>query len=153
MKYTSEQINSMSWKEWCETMAAELNDAGFKARGYNEKTGRWQDNYVPYTAGDPQTFILGAVDGKEEIDYLKSIGLLNNGRCPNCGNSIIGNPGRFTSGYNQSVHFQICQSCVNRGKRMQQAFGIKTSSGSGCMAALLLLPYNLINIAVRGLIG
>ena len=33
MKYTSSQINAMSWKEWTETMAKELNDAGFRTNG------------------------------------------------------------------------------------------------------------------------
>lgn len=150
MKYTSEQINSMSWLEWCETMAEELNSAGFKARGYNTTLGRWQDNYEPYRVADePKLFILGTVDGSEEIDYLKSIGLLNNGRCPMCGNPINGKPGRFTSGYDHSMHFQICQNCVNRGKRGQQVMGINTSGGSGCIVGLLMLPYHIIECIGR----
>ena len=76
----------MSWYEWNETMEKELNEAGFKAKGFNKETGKWEKDYEPYKADaeDPETFILGVVSGAKEINYLKSIGLLNNGRCPMC---------------------------------------------------------------------
>ena len=32
MKYTKSEIRKMSWYEWNETMAKELNEAGFKAK-------------------------------------------------------------------------------------------------------------------------
>lgn len=136
MKYTSEQINQMSWEEWCKTMAKELNDAGFKARGFGGE-------YVLYgTYGiHPDTFILGEVGRTKEIEYLKSIGLLNNDRCPLCGSSIHGNPGRFTDGYNPSLHFQICQNCVSNGRRMSD-----NPANKGCMIAILLLPLSLLKL-------
>ena len=117
MKYSTSQICQMTWQEWNETMAKELNYAGFKARGFNEQIGRWLDNYTKYEAGsDPDTFILGEVSGTREIDYLKRLGLLNNGRCPMCGRPIYGNPARFTSGFDPTMNFQICQSCCEKGQ-------------------------------------
>lgn len=138
MKYTSEQINAMSWREWAETMAKELNEAGFQYRGIGNKL-------EPYSVGKaedgPKLFLLGSVENSEEITYLKNIGLLNNGRCPMCGNKIIGASGRFTSGFDSNYHFQVCQSCVNKRKRVSI-----NSSNQGCIVALLLMPLSIVNI-------
>ena len=133
-RYTSEQINAMTFKEWVEVMADELNKAGYKYIGAGGKQ-------EPFSVLDePKYFLLGNIDKAEEIDYLKNIGLLNNGRCPMCGNKIIGSPGRFTSGYDLNYHFQVCQNCVQnwKGKR------IKSSQNQGCIVAVLLLPWNII---------
>lgn len=142
MKYTSTEVNRMSWSNWNETMAKELNAAGFKARGLNMELGKWEDNYEPYSSdpSSPQSFIMGPVRGAKELDYLKSIGLLNNGRCPMCGQPIVGKPGRFTSGFDYDVHFQICQNCAHQGKKTS----INPANNKGCMMALILLPYYLI---------
>lgn len=72
----------MSRAEWNATMANELNSAGFRCRGFNEETRKWENNRNLYRANgsDPKVFILGTVDVAKECEYLKSIGLLNNGR-------------------------------------------------------------------------
>ena len=80
---------------------------------------------------------------EKEIEYLKSIGLLNNDRCPLCGSSIHGNPGRFTDGYNSSLHFQICQNCVSNGRRMSD-----NPANKGCIIAILLLPLSLLKLSL-----
>ncbi len=145
MKYTSFQINSMSWKAWCNLMVDELNKAGFKERGYNEETRQWQNDYVPFKeVDDPTWFVLGTLTKGKELEYLKSLGLLNNGRCPMCGNRIDGNPGRFTSGYDSSFHFQVCQSCVSKGKRNS----LNPANNTGCIVALLLLPWYMIKALI-----
>lgn len=138
MKYQSSQINEMSWQAWNEVMAEELNKAGFKAKEFDgqkwTKTGK-------YDAGDdPSLFVLGTIEDSNAISYLRDIGLLNNGRCPMCGGPIIGKPGRFTSGYNPNFHFKICQNCVSSRGGMRR--GVPQSSG--CMIALLLLPWQLL---------
>ena len=139
MKYSSQQINNMSWQEWNEVMADELNKAGFVSRPGTQ----WEH---PHEAGDePEMFILGEVSEKNEINYLKTLGLLNNGRCPMCGNPIVGNPGRFTSGYDYDCHFQICQNCVNRGKRISVN---PANTSSGCIVALLLFPIHLLKFLI-----
>ncbi|MDE5810847.1 MAG: hypothetical protein K2H61_00895 [Muribaculaceae bacterium] len=142
MNYTKEQIKNMTWPEWNEAMAKELNEAGFRTRGFNSETGRWESNrdlYKPHPT-DPETFILGQVEGANEINYLKNKGLLNNGRCPMCGGPINGIPARFTSGYDQNVHFQICQKCCNKGRRTS----LNPDNNTGCMLALILFPWHLI---------
>lgn len=143
MKYSSYEVKSMSWHEWNKTMAKELNTAGFRAKGFNSKLGKWQDNYCLYEATtDPSDFILGEVDGTKEINYLKSIGLLNNGRCPFCGKQITGSPARFTSGKDHNMHFQICKSCCDIG--MSTSF--QTPNNTGCLLAIVMLPIQLIKI-------
>lgn len=137
MKYTNSQLRTMSYAEWMKAIAKELNDAGFRARGYNSDTHQWQDNYSLYEVGDPQHFFMGGIRDSKALEYLKSIGLVNNGRCPICGNMIEGNPGRFTSGYDSNFHFQICQSCARHGKRTS----VNPANNSGCMLALLLFPW------------
>ena len=142
MKYTAEQVRQMSWPEWNDAMAKELNEAGFKARGFNPELGRWEKNRKPYKANpnDPSVFILGHVDGAEEYEHLKRVGLLNNGRCPMCGDAIYGNPGRFTSGYDHNAHFQICQKCANKGRRTS----LNPANNKGCLFTLLFFPYYVI---------
>lgn len=142
MKYTSSQINAMSWNEWNEAMAKELNEAGFRHYGIHiEEDRSLKKCLVPYKAGDdPKVFLLGTVEKAEEIDYLKSIGLLNNGRCPMCGKEIIGSPGRFTSGYDPNYHFQVCQNCVQHGRRTS----VNPANNQGCMLALLFFPWNVL---------
>lgn len=138
MTYKSSDICGMTWQEWNEAMAEELNKAGFKDKAFDgqkwTKTGK-------YDAGDdPKLFVLGTIEDANAITYLKDIGLLNNGRCPMCGEPIIGKPGRFTSGYDPNFHFQICQNCVNSRGGMRRS----TPQSGGCLVALLLLPWELM---------
>lgn len=83
---------------------------------------------------------MGVLRDVNALEYLKSIGLINNGRCPMCGNSIDGNPGRFTSGYNSAFHFQICQNCACHGKRAS----VNPANNTGCIISLLLMPWYLV---------
>jgi hypothetical protein len=129
MKYTSNQINAMSFLEWTESMADELNKAGYMEEGK-----------VPYSVSEPKYFLLGSVTKAEEIEHLKSLGLLNNGRCPMCGSKIVDSPGRFTSGYDYNYHFQVCQNCVRRRK----GISVNSASKQGCIIALLLFPWNIL---------
>ena len=140
MKYTAEQVRQMTWAEWNDAMAKELNEAGFRARGYNPELGRWENNRELYKAdpSEPKIFILGTVDSAPEYEHLKKVELLNNGG-PMCGEPIYGNPGRFTSGYDYNAHFQICQNCVNKGRHTS----VNPANNKGCMLALFFL-YHLI---------
>ncbi len=128
-KYRAEQISNLSWTEWNMLMAKELNEKGFTARGLEGRP-------VPYDGSfDCDLFILGEVRDEPEINYLKDIGLLNNGRCPLCGRQIKGSPGRFTSGFNHNIHFNICRDCASVGQQKSV-----NPENSGCVVALLLMP-------------
>lgn len=128
MKYSAEEIKAMSYSEWMETIAKELNAAGFKTRG------------IAYKVYDASTFFLGAINDAKAMDYLKSVGLVNNGRCPMCGGPIKGTPSRFTDGMNPNLNFHICSSCRREGQRMS----INPANNSGCMLTFVLLPWYVI---------
>ena len=110
--YSSSYINSISWLEWNNIMAKELNDGGFKRSRWDSSKGSYERVQFVTCAENPQSFILGEVSKYEEIEFLKNKKLLNNGRCPKCGNPIIGNPCRFTSGKDNRINYHICQSCA-----------------------------------------
>ena len=88
MKYSTENINNISYHEWMETIANELNAAGFKGEGYNAAENKFMKNVAPYKVSDDRYFFMGAINDAKAMDYLKSIGLVNNGRCPICGSPI-----------------------------------------------------------------
>ena len=140
MKYLAEEINNMSYRKWMETIANELNAAGFRGEGYNAAAGRFMKNAVPYEVYDIRTFFMGALNDANAMEYLKSIGLVNNGRCPMCGAIIKGSPSRFISGMNPDLNFQICSSCRREGQRIS----INPANNSGCMLSLVVFPWYII---------
>lgn len=140
MKYSAEEINRMSYHEWMETIADELNAAGFKGEGYSATENRFMKNAAPYKVHDDRYFFMGAIDDANAMDYLKSIGLVNNGRCPMCGAPIKGTPSRFTSGMNHNLNFHICSSCRREGQRIS----INPSNKSECILAFVMLPWYII---------
>lgn len=137
MKYSVEELSNMSYQEWMETIAKELNDAGFKGEGYSATEGRFIRNAFPYEVRDVRYFFMGAINDAAAMDYLKSIGLVNNKRCPMCGMPIKGEPSRFTDGSNPQLNFHICSSCRKEGQRI-------STNNSGCLLALALIPWHII---------
>lgn len=140
MYYSAKEINSISYQEWMEIIAKELNAAGFKGESYNIAVGRFVKNMAEYKVHDANTFFMGAINDANAMDYLKSIGLVNNGRCPMCGAVIKGVPSKFTDGMNPNLNFQICSSCRKKGQRMS----INPSNNLGCVLAFILFPYYII---------
>ena len=140
MKYTRNQVVLLSYKSWMEIIALELNNAGFKGENYDPEIGRFRRNFGPYKVHDPYYFFMGAINDPQAMEYLKSIGLVNNGRCPMRGREIVGTPSVFTCGFNSELNFHICTSCRKEGKRKS----INPANNSGCLVTLLLLPWYAI---------
>ena len=142
MKYTAEQVNSMPYLEWMQTIAKELNDAGFLTKGMGGAR-------VPYQVyeQDPRYFFLGSINDSDAMDYLKELGLVNNGRCPMCGAEIKGEPWRFTDGYNSSLNFHICKRCAKEGGAMS----VNPANHTGCLVAILLAPWATIKSLISQL--
>lgn len=111
-EYTSSYLNSITWQEWNNIMAKELNKAGFRHNKWNSLKGCYEMEEFVASADNPQSFILGEVSKFEEVEYLKSRKLMNNGRCPKCGNPIIGNPCLYTYGKDDRINYHICLSCA-----------------------------------------
>ena len=147
MKYSAEEINDMSYLEWMETIANELNLAGFKTSGYSETARKFVKNINPYEVYDVKTFFLGSISDYKAMDYLKEIGLVNNKRCPMCGNPITGTPSTFTCGITPHLSFHICSSCRREGKRIS----INPANNSSCMLAIILMPWYKIKNAISHL--
>lgn len=144
MKYTSNQINSMTWQQWNEVMAKELTAAGFKGRNFID--GRWQD-YGPVTAGDePKYFISSVVTDVDRLNYLKELGLIDNGRCPMCGGKIVGTPGRYTNRLDRSYTHQICQNCVQTRGGLRKTPSNNNSQSSGCMVTLTIFIISVLGL-------
>ncbi len=57
----------MSWAEWNATMANELNSAGFRCRGFNEETRKWENNRNLYRAdsSDPKIFNVSSTNSEQ----------------------------------------------------------------------------------------
>lgn len=140
MKYTKEKLATMSYVEWMKAIAEELNAAGFKTSGYSKENGRFMNNIAPYEVHNANYFFMGAINDPKAMDYLKSIGLVNNGRCPMCGGEIKGLPSTFTCGNNPNLNFQICSSCRKEGERIS----LNPAQNSGCLLALALIPWHLV---------
>ena len=139
MKYSSEDLNGMSYPEWMETICKELNEAGFKGDGFSPEKHKFVKNYSPYEVHDARYFFMGSLNDYKAMDYLKSIGLVDNGRCPLCGAQIKGTPSRYTYGLNPKLNFHICSSCRRDGQSMSVY-----PSKSGCIVALILMPWHLL---------
>lgn len=149
MKYTSEQVNAMSYYDWMVTIAKELNEAGYKTDGYNPSIGRFQSSYAPYEVHDVRYFFSGAINSAEHLNYLKSIGLLDNGRCPLCGAVIKKSIYTFTDGFHPDQTYHICRDCYHEGLGVS----INPANRSGCIVALLLLPLTAIKGLFSTIIG
>lgn len=145
MKYSPEDLNGMSYLSWMETIAKELNAAGFRTKGFKDEGGKIIPGYVPYEVYNVYTFFEGAINDSSAMDYLKSIGLVNNKRCPICGSPIKGTPSQYTYSLNPGLNYHICSSC----RRQGQSQSIHNSKNSGCIVALILMPWHIIKYFIN----
>ena len=139
MKYTTNSIKDISYQELLSLMCKELNNAGYKRKW------RINGNYT-YMEYEPHEdlIISEVIDDIKALNYLKQIGLLDNGRCPQCGRNM-NNTCRFTSGFNPNATYYICQSCYQRGMGVQnQSNPLKNNSG--CMLFIVLLIISSVGL-------
>lgn len=106
MKYSEEQLSELKYKDYILLMAKELNDNGYtddNGKPYSVSTNVHGDFVSDFSIG----FVLSLKDPKA-VDFLKEIGLLNNGRCPLTG-LLISNGCRriYTSENSKSITFEI----------------------------------------------
>ena len=143
MKYTSEYINSLSFQEYIKLMADELNANGFKDSG--------KYKYDTYE-NDPmmrQLFMMGPVKDPKALMFLKSQGLLENGRCPSCGAPMSVYRYTWSDRRDPSKKFYVCYGCSKSNGRgdghsmdgCSSGAPSQSNSGSGCMIGILLMPF------------
>lgn len=149
MKYSREDIELLMYKDYILLMAEELNNNGFTDNGKRYEVGtNVNGNFVSdFSRG----FILALKDQKA-TDFLKEIGLLNNGRCPLTGLMISSaSKTTFTSEYNSSITYDISSTWLEY---------TKTKRNWGCcispaiiVAGIVLGIVNSFNVYTYSTIG
>lgn len=140
MKYSRSSLDYLMYKDYILLIAEELNNCGFKdAHGKEyEVTTNVHGDFVSDFSRD---FILSIKDPKA-IDFLKQIGLLNNGRCPLTGLMISSvTKMTYTSGYGPNIQFDINKKWLDY---------IKEKKNWGCLISLAILIIALIAGIING---
>lgn len=124
MKFTREQVKAMTQNEYESAICKELNDAGFRQE-YNGE----QLEYDP----DESTFGGAIVFDPKAVDYLKQIGLLDNGKCPMCSvreDDLLYKLQNQTSG----AVYHVCKSCYKQYAQQERA-----KRGCGCCLGIIVI--------------
>lgn len=120
MKYSAEQIRNLSILEWTSLMAEELNEKGFCKRDYDFKTGRISRPYQGRKS--LRGFLFDEVNSWDEIDYLREIGLINNGRCSLCGKPLKRKPKIYNKPNGLHLQFEVCNRCEGGHKKKSDSW-------------------------------
>ena len=163
MKYTRDDVRNMTFEQFLETICDELNDNGF------EYYVGWEGEVKePCMFSPPQGIEFpGLVEiffsqiPKDGIDFLKEIGLLNNGRCTFCDTHI--DSGEYVKSKENGT-FHICRRCslgLGPSARMSEKTAaqrnpsarrdlIDRANRKGCLIAVLLFPLYAIKTVIFG---
>lgn len=134
MKYTREQVKAMTQDEYESAICDELNAAGFRSEFHGEF-----HEYQP----DESTFGGAIVFDPKAVEYLKQIGLLDNGKCPMC--SVKEDELQYKlQNQNSGVVFHVCKSCYKQYARQERA-----KRGCGCCIGIIVIIVILIWGVVR----
>lgn len=124
MKYYREQVKKMAQEEYESLICKELNDAGFR----HEFHGK-QLEYHP----DESTFGGAIVFDPDAVDYLKRVGLLDNGKCPMCSireDDLLYKLQNQRSG----AIYHVCKSCYKRYARQE-----REKRAKGCCLIVIVI--------------
>ena len=147
MKYTSEYIKSLSFLDYLELMARELNENGYKVTDGSD--------YKVYDYLPKNALMLNVLEDPNAMIFLKSQGLLENGRCPTCGAPMsTGQRYYWFDRRYPSRKLYLCYGCHEShfhgdGHSLDgcpSGAPSENSSGTGCLLSLLLLPVFLIKV-------
>lgn len=135
-----EYINSLSFREYLELMAKELNDNGFKSYYGSEYT----------VSDDPILFMMQPIEDPEAMRFLTSKGLIGNGRCPQCGAPMSNNNHFWYDRRDPSRRFNVCYGCsISNGHGDGHSMdgtpsGDPSNRSNGCMSVVLLFPFFIV---------
>ncbi|MBR2777335.1 MAG: hypothetical protein IKD75_09580 [Prevotella sp.] len=105
MKYSKENLNNLTYKDYILLMAEELNNNGFTDKGKKYEVST--DINGNFVSDFFRGFVLSLED-KGAVDFLKEIGLLNNGRCPLTGLMYSQlSQTSYTSEHNPAINYEI----------------------------------------------
>lgn len=134
MKYSRNDLDNLMYKDYILLIAEELNNNGFKdddGKEYEVGTNVHGDFVSDFSRG----FILSIKDPKA-IDFLKQVGLLNNGRCPLTG--LMLSPATtmtYTSEYGSNIRYDINKKWLDY---------TKEKKNWGCFVSLAVLVIAII---------
>ena len=133
MKYTRDQVIEMTPDEYESAICDELNTAGYRSRFRGEL-----HEYEP----DESTFGGAIVFDLKAVDYLKQIGLLDNGKCPMC--SVREDDLLYKLQNRQSgAVYHVCKSCYKKYAQQERA-----KRGLGCCLGIIMI----LGILIWGII-
>lgn len=124
----------MTQDEYESAICKELNDAGFR-----EKFNGKQSEYYP----DKFTFGGAIVSDPDAVEYLKRVGLLDNGKCPMC--SVREDDLMYKLQNQRSgAIYHVCKSCYKQYARQEQKKRAK-----GCCLLVVVIITLLIWCIVK----
>ena len=123
-KYTREQVKAMSQVEYESAICKELNDAGFRQEFHGESS-----EYQP----DESTFGGGIVFDSKAVDYLKGIGLIDNGKCPMCSVKEDELEYRLQNPHSGAI-YHVCKSCYKQFARQE-----REKRAKGCCLIVIIV--------------
>ena len=133
MKYSRNQVKAMTQKEYELAICNELNTAVFRSEFNGEKL-----KYEP----DESTFGGAIVFDQKAVEYLKQIGLIDNGKCPMC--SIREDDLLYKLQNQQSgAIYHVCKSCYKQYAQQERA-----KRGFGCCLGTIVT----IGLVIWGII-
>jgi hypothetical protein len=139
-KYLKEDIINLSYREWVTLMCDELNKAGIKYEHF--------DLEYEYS---PDILKGNIIHYAKALNYLKEIGLIDNGRCT-CGDPYFNNNNTVSSYLNKNLPVYICESCYAEGvdvkKRLNNAMNPQSSNKSGCMSSIVFFATVILIISI-----
>ena len=137
-KYSREQVKAMSQTEYESLICKELNDAGFRdAHGIHGES-----EYVPSDA----VFGGGIVHDFQAVEFLKRIGLIDNGKCPMC-SVKEDDMGYRLQNHQSGAIYHVCKSCYKRYARQEQ-----TKRAIGCCLGVFIIFAAIIAFIVWGIL-
>ncbi len=124
MKYSREQVKAMTQDEYESAICEELNAAGFRY-DFHDK----QHTY------EPSDCVFGGsiVFDRDAVNYLKLIGLIDNGKCPMCSVREDDIAYKLQNQQSEAV-YHVCKSCYKRYARQERA-----KRGLGCCLGIIVL--------------
>lgn len=124
MKYSREQVKAMTQDEYESAICKELNDAGFRSEFHGEF-----HEYQP----DEATFGGSIVFDPKAVDYLKQIGLLDNGKCPMCSVKEDELEYRLQNPHSGAI-YHVCKSCYKQYARQE-----REKRAKGCCLIVIIV--------------
>lgn len=137
MKYSREQVKSMTSDQYTKVLCNELNDAGFRVIYNDGSTAEFEPSW--------DVFELCVAENARAVQYLRSIGLIDNGKCPLC--TIHEDDLRYRQRNLKSGEwYHICKSCYQQSvKKTRTIKGCR----SGCCLGIIVISIVVIWFLVK----